>query len=98
MRDDFSVGLADETVPACGQFFAQLAEVFDDAVVDHRQTHGRMGMRVVLGRLAVGRPARVADADVAQKRLALKARSKVAQLALGAAALKTAALQRSDAG
>ena len=44
------------------ELLAQLAEILDDAVVDHGDAFGGVRMGVVLGRLAVGRPAGVADA------------------------------------
>ena len=49
-----------------------------------------MRMGVALGRHAVRRPARVADADRAGQRLAAEPRLEVAELALGAAALDVA--------
>ena len=56
-----------------------------------------MRMGVALRRLAVGRPARVADADRAGQRLAAEPRLEIDQLALGAAALDVAVDQRGDA-
>ena len=55
-------------------------------------------MRVVLGRLAVGGPAGVADADVALERFGIQPLFEVLQLALGAAAREVTAFQRGDAG
>ena len=55
-------------------------------------------MRVGLVGHAVGRPARVADADRAVERLALQAAFEIDQLAFGAAAGELAALDGGDAG
>jgi hypothetical protein len=62
MRHHFGVGLAGEFRALLFQHLPQFAEILDDAVVDHGDVVGRMRMRVVLGRPAVGRPAGVADA------------------------------------
>ena len=58
---------------------------------------GGMRMRVALGRLAVGRPAGVADADGAVQRLLVQPGLEIAELALGAPARQRALLQRGDA-
>ncbi len=55
-------------------------------------------MRVVFGRPAMRRPARVADADLAAERFALETVLERAQLAFGAPAAEHAVLQRGDAG
>src|ERR1700730_1578207 len=54
-------------------------------------------MGVALRRLAVGRPARVADADRAGQRRHAESRLEIDQLALGAAAVDVAVDQRGDA-
>jgi hypothetical protein len=46
------------------QFGAQLAKILDDAVMHHGDTLGRVRMCIGLVRLAMGRPAGVADAGV----------------------------------
>jgi hypothetical protein len=58
------VGVGGEGHPVGGQAPAQLGGVLDDAVVDHRHVARRVdvGVGVGVGRLAVGRPAGVADA------------------------------------
>ena len=65
------------------QLGAQLSEVLDDAVLHDHQLAGEIHvrMRVALARLAVGCPARVADADVALDRRLRQPRRQVAQLA-----------------
>src|SRR5947207_1965515 len=98
MRDHFGVGLAAECRAGLFQLLAQLAKILDDAVVHDREPLGGVRMGVVLGRLAVGRPAGVADPDGAGERLLLETRLQVSQLALGAPARQRAALQRGDAG
>ena len=87
-----------KTVPFALQLVAQLAEVLDDAVVDDRDALGRMRVGVVLGRPAVGGPAGVADAGLAARAALREPRLEVRELALGAAALELAALERRDAG
>ena len=65
MGDRLGVGLRGEGVPARLEPVAELPEVLDDPVVDHRDLAGavlvRVGVQVV--RPAVGRPARVGQAD-----------------------------------
>ena len=56
-----------------------------------------MGWALRSDRLAVGRPARVADADRARQRLGAEPRLEIDQLALGAAALDVAVDQGGDA-
>ena len=98
MRDHFGVGFAAKARRPFLQLLAQLAEVLDDAVVHDREHVGGVRMRVVLGRLAVGRPAGVADADQALQRLAVQPALEIAELALGAATRQHAMLERGDAG
>ena len=97
MQHDLGVGFGLEHRALLLQRFAQFAEILDDAVVNHGDALGRMRMRVVLGRLAVGGPAGVADAGMAGERLGLQSRLEILQLAFGAAALEMVAFQRGDA-
>lgn len=69
MGYDLGVGLAGEGAAARDQFVAQRLEVLDDAVVDDRDFAGRMRVRVVGGRAAMCRPARVRDAGLAGQRM-----------------------------
>ena len=75
-----------------GQLVLQLAEILDDAVMHDRHALGRMRMGVGFGRLAVGRPAGMADAGRAEERRALEQLLEIAQLAFGAAAPELAVL------
>jgi hypothetical protein len=59
---------------------------------------GGVGMRVALGRSAVGRPPGMADADRARERLACEPPLEIAQLAFGAPPRELPAFQRGDAG
>ncbi len=92
-----SVSVANVT-PRAFQIAPQLAEIFDDAVMHHRELVGGVRVRVVLGGPAMGRPAGVADADGAEERLAQQPRFEVLELALGAPAHQLAAFERGDAG
>ena len=62
MRDNFRVGFGGEAMTASLQLFAQLAKVFDDAIMHDDDFFAGVRMGVVLGRLAMRRPARMADA------------------------------------
>jgi hypothetical protein len=68
MRDHFAVGLTLEPRPLRSQLIAQLLEILDDPVVDQAHLAGRVRVRIVLGRRAVRRPARVGDARRAVER------------------------------
>ena len=86
MRDDLAVGLGGEFGTLGFKLSAQLAEILDDAIVYHREFFGRVRMRVLLGRAAMGGPARVADADRSGQRLAPKPLLKISEFALRPAA------------
>ncbi len=94
MGDHLGVGLGHELGAAGLELGAQLGEVLDDAVVDHRDPVGRVGMGIDLVRAAVGRPAGVADADGARQRLLREPYLEIAELTLGAAAGEAAAFER----
>ncbi len=81
--DHLGVRVRAEHHPLRLQFLAQAAEVFDDAVLHHRQPAGVIQMRVgvALLRLAVGGPACVADAALACSTGGLKPAGEVHQLA-----------------
>ena len=69
VRDDLGVGFGDEHVALPLQLLLQIEVVLDDAVVDDDDLAGAVAVRVrvLLGRPAVRRPARVADAVVARR-------------------------------
>ena len=71
VRDDLGVGLGDEGVSFLLELLLQIEVVLDDAVVDDDDPAGAVAvrMRVLFGRPAVRRPARVADAVLAVERL-----------------------------
>ena len=97
-RRDLGVGLGREFVALGGKLLAQRLEVLDDAVVDDGEPGRSVRMGVGDGRLAVGRPAGVADADCAGERLGGEFGLEVLELALGAPPLEPAVLERRDAG
>ena len=95
VRDVARVGLLDEVgehlrvrlgrerMATRQQPAAQVAEVLDDAVVDDRDIAGavHMGMGIEVVRPAVGRPARVGQADRGLRRRVEQCRAQVGQLA-----------------
>ena len=98
VQHDLGIGFGLERPSLLLERFAQLAKVLDDAVVDHGDAIGRVRMRVVLGRLAVGGPAGVPDPVWPAERFGIQPLFEILQLALGAAALEVTAFQRGDAG
>ena len=60
--DDLGVGVGEELAPGGLDLLAQRAEVLDDAVVDHGEVAGAVGVGVGRRRAAVGGPAGVSDA------------------------------------
>ena len=97
MRDHFCIGLRQEFCTGGFKLTAQFAEVLDDAVVDDRDALSGVRVRVVLIRLAVGRPAGVADADLAIERMRTQARFEIAKFTLGALARDVSAFERGNA-
>ena len=95
MQHDLGVGLRLEDRALLLERFAQLAEILDDAVMDHGDAFGRVRMGVVLGRLAVGGPAGVADAGVTVERRIVQPLLEILQLAFGAPPLELACLPAS---
>ena len=59
VQNDFGIGFGLEDGALFLERLAQLAKILDDAVMDHGETIGRVRMRVVFGRLAVGKAQRV---------------------------------------
>ena len=97
IRDGFGVGVGLERKAEPDELFLQCLEILDDAVMHDRDFVGRDRMRILLDRLTVRRPARMADSDRAAHRLLLQSRYEVRQFALGAAALDAAVDQGRDA-
>src|SRR5262245_48538415 len=98
MGDHLGVGLRCEFGPAPFELFAQLAEVLNDPVVDHRQTLCRVRMRVLLARPPMRCPACMSDADRARQRLARELVLEIAQLAFRAPSLERFTFEGSDTG
>ncbi len=72
MREDFGVGFGRKIAIAVpNQLIFQRLVILDHAVVHERQFPGRVEMRmgVLIGRLSVSGPARVADAESSGRRL-----------------------------
>ena len=97
-RRNFGIGFGRKRIALGGEFLAQRPEILDDAVVDDRKPRRGVRMGVAFGRLAVRRPAGVADADRAAQRRRGKFRLQVLEFALGAPPLQTPVLERRHAG
>jgi hypothetical protein len=80
-----------------GQLLAQLAEILDNAVMDHRDPVVGVRVRVVFVGAAMRRPAGVAEADVAFERMRREPFFEITQLAARANARQPSLLQRRDA-
>src|SRR5437667_10490663 len=83
VRDRLRVGLGRQRVTARLEPIAQLAEVLDDAVVDHRDIAGAvlMGMGVQVVRSTMGRPTGVGEPDRGVRRAIGDRRLEVGELA-----------------
>ena len=99
VRDDLGVGLGHERVPLLLKLPLQIEVVLDDPVVDDDDAPGAvaMRMRVLLGRPAVRRPARVADAVVPVERVDREDLFEARQLAGAAPQLDLAVAHDRDA-
>jgi hypothetical protein len=93
MPNGLGIRFTDEFAALFPQPLAQLAEVLDDAVMDHRNQIGGMGMSIILARPAMGGPTRVTDADRPAERLPLEPRLQCAKLAFRAATAEYAAIK-----
>ena len=100
MRDDLGVRLGLELVADLLESLLDREEVFDDAVVDDHDLAGAVAVRmgVVLVRLAVRGPARVAHAERAFDRRGIQLRLEVRQLPLGAHDFDAVAVHDGDSG
>ena len=98
VRDDLGIGVGAKLPPLRLQRGPQFPVVLDDAVVDHRDAAGGMGVGVGLAGLAMGGPAGVTDANRAGDRAPGDQTLQLAELALGAAKLDGAVGERRQAG
>ena len=90
------VGLGLELVALRRQLVRNSLEILDDAVVHHGHALVHVRMGVALHRLAVRRPARVADARTPLQGLIGEPQLQVLELALGAPAVEVAVLDGGD--
>ena len=97
-RRRFRIGLGGEAMALGDQFLAQRLEVLDDAVVDDGDARAGVRMGVGLARLAVRRPAGVADADRPGERRRVELGLEVLELAFGAQPGQPAAFERRHPG
>ena len=97
MGNDLGVGFAGKLRALLLEVLPQLAKILDDAVMNHGDILGCVGMGVVFGRLAMGSPAGMTDAGMALERRILQSRFEIFELAFGAAAIEAIAFQRGDA-
>ena len=96
-RGNLGIGLGRKHIAFGGEFLPERPEILDDAVMDHRKPRRGVRMGVGFRRLAMRRPARVADPDRPAERRRRKLRLEVLELALGAAPLQLAVLERRHA-
>ena len=98
VADDLGVGLAFEGPSLGDQLVAERLEVLDDPVVDQRDRPDDVRVGVADGRRAVRRPARVRDPGAAVQRVLGEHAREIVELALGAAAVELAVVDRANAG
>ena len=98
MGDDFRVGFGFKARLRALQLFLERRIIFNDAVMDDGDAVGGVRVGVVLGRAAMGRPACMADANGAFERLGFEFILEIDQLALRAATLNRAIIQRRNSG
>ena len=100
MHDHLGVGARRENVARLLELPPQPRVVLDDAVVDDGQGPRAVGVRVRVGvgRRTVGRPARVADADVCLYGILHQRALEVHDLARAAADLEPAAVEDGETG
>src|SRR5207237_9617369 len=95
--DHLGIGVGGELVANGGETRAHGVVILDDAVVHDRDAAGIVRMGVALGRHAVRRPARVADADGAREPVLQPELRQLCNPAAGAKPLQAAVDDR-DAG
>ena len=96
MRDDFCIRVGGKFSATRHQVLFEVAVVFNNAIMHHRNLFRPVRMRVGLDRRAVGGPSCMADAHTSRQRRGFQLVSQCIQLAFGAAALQLAAGQRGD--
>ena len=97
VRDNLRIGLAFEDSAVALKFVAQLAKVFDDAVMDDRHPACHMRMGVPFDGLAMCRPARMPDAGRSLQRFLGQPPVERSKLAFGPAPCQHAGFERGDA-
>ena len=99
--DDLGVRLGGELVPVLLERGLELAEVLDDAVQDDRDPRfvaARERVRVLLGDLAVRRPARVAEPGRGLRAVVLRDLLQVGEVADRPDVVEAVVLQQREAG
>src|SRR5262249_44095236 len=96
--DDLGVGLRGERAPLGDELGAQRAVVLDDAVVHHADARDLVRVGVLVGGLAVGGPAGVADAELPRRRRGAQQALQGVELAAAADDLALTAVPDGDAG
>ena len=99
LRHNLGIGIGEELVAVVlDQKLLELFVVLDDAVMDDGDPASRVGVRVDVARLAVGRPAGMTDACVTLRlALLLHLLSQISQSALGFGDLDPAVFKHGDA-
>ena len=95
--NDLRIGLAFEHRAVAFEFVAQLAKVFDDAVVNDRHPARHMRMGVAFDRLAMRGPARMPDAGRSFQRFLGQPAVQSSKLAFGPAPCQHAGFECGDA-
>ena len=99
MGNDLGIGFRLKAHTSCRELFAQGPMVFNDPVLNNRNpaTAITVGVGVVLLRLAMGRPAGVADPAKPGRTLTAHTNAEVVQLSFRTKTMQILALQRGNA-
>jgi hypothetical protein len=98
VSDHLGIGLALELYALAFELLAQLAEIFDDAVMHNGENIGRMRMGIRLARSAVGSSAGVTDSNRSGEWLADKPVLQIPELAFGSPPREPAIFERRNSG
>jgi len=98
MRNHLGIGLTGEDPTARDKFLAQRLEILDNSIVDHCDVIGRVRVRIVGRRAAVGRPAGMRDPDRAGQRIGGKLARQIDQFPRGAATIDHPVVNGGDPG